>query len=155
MTAAIDRHMEAERAADLHTMFEGDETESMTDLAARLWITKQQEKLAKEQYDGLKSERMEMEETLNAMMENEGVQSFRTDEATFYRREDIYANVKKENQDQFFDWLRSQGFGDLIYETVNHRTLSGFVRERMEEGGDDLPDYINVTVKKTVGTRKA
>lgn len=151
----IDRHMEAQRVADLHTMFDGDETETMVSLANRLFTAKQQEKEAKDIYEGLKSERMEMEEALNAMMENEGVKKFSTDEATFYRREDIYANVKKEDQEAFSQWLRDEGFGDLIYETVNHRTLSGFVREHMEEGGEDLPGYINVSVKKTVGTRKA
>ena len=53
---------------ELARLFDEAPDESMTDLAGRLWETKQQEKQAKEIYEGLKAERMEMEEALNIQM---------------------------------------------------------------------------------------
>ena len=146
--------MEAvERQQDLQQLFNDGPDESMTDLAGRLWETKQQEKQAKEIYEELKTERMEMEETLNIQMENIGIDSFRTEDATFYTKTNWYANVAKVDQPGFFAWLRERDFGDLVYETVNARTLSGFAKDRREKG-EELPDYLNVTIKKTVGMRR-
>ena len=138
---------------ELARLFDEAPDESMTDLAGRLWETKQQEKQAKEIYEGLKAERMEMEEELNIQMENIGIDSFRTEDATFYVKQNWYANVAKGDQPRFFAWLRERNFGDLIFETVNARTLSAFTKDRQIEGGD-LPDYLNVTIKKTIGMRK-
>jgi len=160
---AVEKHMEEEhmedaaqkydKYADFEQLFNDGPDESMTGLAGRLWDTKQQEKKAKEVYKGLKAERMEMEESLNIQMENVGINSFRTEDATFYTKQSWYANVAKIDQPRFFGWLREHDFGDLVYETVNARTLSAFAKDRQIEGGD-LPDYLNVTVKKTVGMRK-
>ena len=55
--------------------------------------------------------------------------------------------------------LRAQGYGDLVYETVNANSLSAFVKEQTAENGDVLPNWLDglVTVfeKTTVGVRKA
>ena len=65
------------------------------------------------------------------------------------------AGVKEE----LFDALRTNGYGDLVYETVNANSLSSFVKERIEENGDSLPDWlmglVNVFDKTTVSVRKA
>ena len=58
-----------------------------------------------------------------------------------------------------FAALRDAGFGDMIYETVNANSLSAFVKEQMEEGGDQLPywleDLVSVYQHNTVSLRKA
>ena len=58
-----------------------------------------------------------------------------------------------------YDALRSEGFGDLIYETVNANSLSAFVREQITESDDKLPTWLDglVTVfeKTTVNVRKS
>jgi hypothetical protein len=55
--------------------------------------------------------------------------------------------------------LREQGYGDLVYETVNANSLSSFVKERIEENADTLPGWlsglVNVFDKTSVGVRKA
>ena len=55
--------------------------------------------------------------------------------------------------------LRAEGYGGLIYETVNANSLSAFVKEQMAENDDTLPDWlnglVNVFEKTTVGVRKA
>ena len=55
--------------------------------------------------------------------------------------------------------LRAQGYGDLVYETVNANSLSAFVKEQIEANKDALPKWldglISVFDKTTVGVRKA
>ncbi|GIW57229.1 MAG: hypothetical protein KatS3mg083_174 [Candidatus Dojkabacteria bacterium] len=62
-------------------------------------------------------------------------------------------------KEELFDALRSKGFGELIYETVNANSLSAFVKEQIAENGDELPDWlkglVNVFEKTTVTVRKA
>ena len=69
------------------------------------------------------------------------------------------ASAREGMKDELFTALRSEGFGDLVYETVNANSLSAFVKEQMTENGDSLPTWldglINVFEKTTVGVRKA
>ena len=62
-------------------------------------------------------------------------------------------------KDELYAALREQGYGDLVYETVNANSLSSFVKEQMAENGDALPAWltglVNVFDKTTVGVRKA
>ena len=55
--------------------------------------------------------------------------------------------------------LRGEGFGDLVYETVNANSLSAFVKEQIEENGDVLPEWLDSLVdvfeKTSVSLRKA
>ena len=57
----------------------------------------------------------------------------------------------------FYD--RTEGYGGLIYETVNANSLSAFVREQISENDDVLPDWleglVSVFEKTTVGVHKA
>lgn len=41
-----------------------------------------------------------------------------------------------------FDWLRGNGHGGLITETVNSSSLSSFAKEYLEDKGMELPDDI-------------
>ena len=70
-----------------------------------------------------------------------------------------HASAPAGRKDALYDALRSEGFGDLIYETVNANSLSAFVREQSMENGDKLPTWLDglVTVfeKTTVGVRKS
>lgn len=62
-------------------------------------------------------------------------------------------------KEELFAALRGEGFGDLVYETVNANSLSAFVKEQIEENGDVLPewldDLVNVFEKTSVSLRKA
>jgi len=62
-------------------------------------------------------------------------------------------------KDNLFAALREQGFGDLVYETVNANTLSSFVKEQIEGNGDALPKWltglVNVFDKTSVSVRKS
>ena len=75
------------------------------------------------------------------------------------------ASAAAGRKDELFAALRAEGFGDLIYETVNANSLSAFVKEQITEnagslgGGDSLAAWlsglVNVFEKTTVGVRKA
>jgi uncharacterized protein (DUF2252 family) len=69
------------------------------------------------------------------------------------------ASATAGRKDELFESLRTAGYGDLVYETVNANSLSAFVKEQTTENGDILPEWLDglVTVfeKTTVGVRKA
>ena len=50
-------------------------------------------------------------------------------------------------KDGLYDALKENGFGDLVYETVNANTLSSFVKEQLESNEDRLPDWLDGLVK--------
>lgn len=54
--------------------------------------------------------------------------------AKVHLRAEIYANVAKANEQAFFTWLRENGHGGLIKETVPAQTVKAFARELLEEG---------------------
>lgn len=78
----------------------------------------------------------------------------------------IYSKKSEEdlsqNETAFFDFLREEGLGHLIKETVDSRTLSSAIKEVVEEV-EELPehykDYINVyetyEISKRVEVSKA
>jgi len=69
------------------------------------------------------------------------------------------ASATAGRKDELFESLRTAGYGDLVYETVNANSLSAFVKEQTTENGDIIPEWLDglVTVfeKTTVGVRKA
>ena len=59
-------------------------------------------------------------------------------------RNDLFVHVLKEDEsDRLFPWLRDNGLGDIIRETVHHSTLKATVREIIG-GGRQIPDFIRV-----------
>lgn len=62
-----------------------------------------------------------------------------------------------ENEVSFFDFLRDEGMGDIIKETVDSRTLSSTIKSMVEEFGE-LPehflDYINPYETMEISKRK-
>lgn len=73
----------------------------------------------------------------------------------------IYSKRSEEdlakNEVSFFDFLRDEGMGDIIKETVDSRTLSSTIKSMVEEVGE-LPehflDYINTYETMEISKRK-
>ena len=69
------------------------------------------------------------------------------------------ASATAGRKEELFTALRGEGYGDLVYETVNANSLSAFVKEQMAENGDVLPAWldglVNVFEKTGVSLRKA
>ena len=61
----------------------------------------------------------------------------------------LYASYKKENEDSVFKYLRDSKRGDLIKETVHHKSLGTFVKEAIESG-KTLPEIISFYLQPDV-----
>lgn len=135
------------------------ESERMFELADRL---KELRDTKKELEQKLKAVNAEIEEVdfnlANAMLESE-TQNFTRSGVMFCLTNTTRASVATERKEELFEALRAEGYGGLIYETVNANSLSAFVKEQMSENNDTLPDWlnglVNVFEKTTVGVRKA
>lgn len=55
-------------------------------------------------------------------------------------KEDLYASITQKKKDEAHEWLRENGFGDLIKEItreqVHPQTLKAFIREQVSQGRD-------------------
>ena len=103
--------------------------------------------------DNLKEKKTQLEQALFLALENAGLQNVKgEDGTTFYRKEQLFANVKIEDKPKFFDWLRKHQMGDIIKEDVHPKTLTAFVKEQIEHG-NELPDYVKTFTRDTIGYR--
>jgi len=97
------------------------------------------------------------QEMVNAMIAEE-MQNFVRGGQMFYLTTKVYANAVPERKQDLFAWLKANGYGNMVQETVHSQTLAAFVRERLDEDEelpDDLQPLVNVFEKTTVGLRKA
>lgn len=66
--------------------------------------------------------------------------------ASVHLRVEIWAYIKKEAQDETYAWLKDNGHGGIVQETVNPQTLRAFVRERLEDG-EPLPPGVTTSME--------
>ena len=52
------------------------------------------------------------------------------------------ASAVAERKDKLYDALKKNGYGDLVYETVNANSLSAFVNEQVAQNEDNLPAWL-------------
>jgi len=92
------------------------------------------------------------------MTENK-TQNFTRDGLIFCMTTKTYASALADEKDNLYTALKTQGYGDLVTETVYANSLSSFVKEQIEQNDDRLPEWLNGLVsvfeKVTVGVRKA
>lgn len=90
------------------------------------------------------------------MMQNNGMELFRTPRGTFYTHTTTRARVA--DKEKAFAWLRETGLGGLIQETVNANSLSADIRRMATDGLIALESLeangISVYVDETVNIRK-
>ena len=70
----------------------------------------------------------------------------------------MYASPIAGQKEAMFAALKSNGFGEIVTETVNANTLASFVKEQRELNNDEIPEWISEVVssfeKVSVGIRK-
>lgn len=103
-----------------------------------------------------KAEIAKMKEVhLPERFDNEEVSTFNTETFRVTRTMRTFASISGD-QEEAFDWLRSNDYAGLIKETVNSSSLSAAAKELMENGRE-LPDDIfsvynkngvSITIKK-------
>jgi hypothetical protein len=135
------------------------DSEKMFELAERLKRLRDQKQ---ETETALKEINAQIDETdyrLSEAMAESETQNFTRSGTMFYLTTKTRASAAAGSKDELYAALREQGFGDLVYETVNANSLSSFVKEQIEENGDALPDWlvglVNIFDKTTVGVKKA
>tara|TARA_R110000803_G_scaffold80259_3_gene146027 strand:+ start:331 stop:729 length:399 start_codon:yes stop_codon:yes gene_type:complete len=75
-------------------------------------------------------------------MEAAGMESTRLPNiGTVSIRTDAYASIRGGQQDGAYQWMKDNGFGDLIKDFVHSSTLKAFLKEQFREG-EDLPEEI-------------
>ena len=135
------------------------DTSMLFELADQLKDLRDTKKNLEQQLKELNAQLEEKDAALASAMAESETQNFTRAGVMFCLTNTTRASAMAEHKEDLFNALRTEGFGDLIYETVNANSLSAFVKEQMAENMDTLPDWlnglVNVYEKATVGVRKA
>lgn len=135
------------------------ESDKLFDLADRLRELREQRKQKDTEVKELSAAIEAVDTELSALMAETETQNFTRNGTMFCLTSTTRASAVAGRKDELFTALRAEGYGDLVYETVNANSLSAFVKEQMAENADALPEWlsglVSVFEKATVGVRKA
>jgi histidinol-phosphate/aromatic aminotransferase/cobyric acid decarboxylase-like protein len=136
-----------------------DNSEKMFELADRLKALRDEKKDTEQRVKELNAALEETDAALAQLMTDTETQNFTRSGTMFCLTNTTRASATADRKDELFEALRAEGYGGLVYETVNANSLSAFVREQISENDDVLPDWleglVSVFEKTTVGVRKA
>lgn len=134
-------------------------SEELFMLADQLRALRDEKSEAEQRLKELNAAIDEAEYRLSEMMAESETQNFTRQGMMFCLTTKTRASATAGRKEELFEALRGEGYGDLVYETVNANSLSAFVKEQMAENGDALPDWlsglVNVFEKNGVSLRKA
>ena len=134
-------------------------SEELFTLAYRLRALRDEKAEADQRLKELNTAIDEAEYRLSEMMAESETQNFTRAGMMFCLTTKTRASATAGRKEELFAALRGEGYGDLVYETVNANSLSAFVKEQMAENGDALPGWlsglVNVFEKTGVSLRKA
>ena len=136
-----------------------DNSEKMFELADRLKVLRDEKKDTEQRVKELNAALDETDSALAQLMTDTETQNFTRSGTMFCLTNTTRASATADRKDELFKALRAEGYGGLVYETVNANSLSAFVREQISENDDVLPDWleglVSVFEKTTVGVHKA
>lgn len=128
-------------------------------MADRLKSLKKQKKDLEDSVKALGSEIEELDKQLSDAMTEAELDRFSRNGSTFYLHSRLYASPSAGRKDAMMQALKQNGYGSLVVESVNAKTLSSFVREQMEANEGNIPSWLGDTVstyeKISVGIRKS
>jgi len=61
----------------------------------------------------------------------------------------LHASCNKESRDTLVNYLRSNGYAEMVIETVGNKSLNTFVKECIEKGME-IPEYVNHYFERVV-----
>lgn len=126
-------------------------------LADKLTELRDQKGELTDQLKDVNSKIEELNETMVEIMINEEMPSFKRSGRTFFLNTRTFASPKGGQREAMHNWLKENGFADLIKETVHSSTLSSFAKEYIDENDElpeDLAEVLNVYDKISVGVRR-
>ena len=134
-------------------------SDRMFTLADRLKELRNAKQEAEQRVKELNAAIDDVDYELSELMAQTETQSFNRAGTLFYLSTTTRASALPDRKTDLYDALKAEGYGDLVYETVNANSLSAFVKEQRAENDDALPEWLNGLVtlfeKSTVGVRKA
>ena len=134
-------------------------SEPLFELADRLRALRDAKAEAEQRLKEINAEIDEVDYRLSELMAETETQNFTRAGTMFCLTTKTRASATAGRKDELFSALRGEGYGDLVYETVNANSLSAFVKEQIAENGDALPAWleglVNVFEKTGVSLRKA
>lgn len=117
--------------------------DEMENLKAVIEEQDREVKEMRKRYDELRRELLPEEMKRVGLVNEQGKGNFTLKTGgKIHLRGDLFASIKKADQDAAFEWLRANGHGDLIKETVHPGTLKSFCKEQLEHGAN-LPALLN------------
>ena len=113
---------------------------SMSTLQNRKEAVEEQLKIINKEYDFLRITK------IPAKMEEDGVDRINvTGVGRVSLSADMHVSIKAEKKEQFHEWLRDNGRGDLLQENINPSTLKAAVKGMYKKGEDIPEDLLNVS----------
>jgi hypothetical protein len=97
------------------------------------------------------------EEQLVAAMVEEEMQNFTRNGRQFILTNRTYANAKAGMMPAVCEWMKDNGLGDMVKESIHPQTLRAWVKEQIEEVGalpEELSELVNVYEKSGISIRK-
>lgn len=132
---------------------------NMYELAEQLKQLREEKKDAEQRVKDINAEIDKTEYALVQLMAETETQNFTRAGTMFSLTTKTCASAMADCKDELFSALKENGFGELIYETVNANSLSAFVKEQIAENQDTVPDWlnglVNVYEQTSVSVRKS
>lgn len=119
------------------------QTQNMYELAERLKQLREKKKAVEQQLKDIHAEIAQTEYQLSMQMAETETQNFTRAGTTFALTTKIRASAMAGRKEELYAALKENGYGDLVYETVNANSLSAFVKEQISENQDHVPDWLN------------
>ena len=134
------------------------DSKDMRELAQKLSSLKDEKNKTEARLKEINAEIDTVDFELATMMLDTETQNFTIAGIMYCLTNKVRASAVADRKEELYEALRNEGYGDLVYETVNANSLSAFVKEQIEEH-NDVPEWlnglVNVFEKTTVGVRKA
>ena len=131
----------------------------MFTLAEELKTLRDSKKEAEQKVKDVNAELDKVERELADLMAGTETQNFTKSGTMYSLTVKNRASAVAERKDKLYDALKKNGYGDLVYETVNANSLSAFVNEQVAENEDNLPAWleglVNIYEQAKVSVRKA
>lgn len=119
------------------------QTQNMYELAERLKQLREKKKAAEQQLKDVHAEIAQTEYQLSMQMAETETQNFTRAGTMFALTTKTRASAMAGRKDALYAALKENGYGDLVYETVNANSLSAFVKEQIAENQDTVPEWLS------------
>ena len=131
----------------------------MFTLAEELKNLRDSKKEAEQKVKDINAELDKVERELADLMAGTETQNFTKSGTMYSLTVKSRASAVAERKDKLYDALKKNGYGDLVYETVNANSLAAFVNEQVAQNEDNLPAWldglVNIYEQVNVSVRKA